>query len=981
MVDKVIVKLRDAVSEKASSLNLGYSQLVSLKDYVEFIDEFSSLTELCLDGNSLSDFPDGFCRLPQLTTLILTNNLLDSLPEAICHLKNLVCLSLDNNCLDGLPKTIGQLSQLEDLTLSRNELITLPETIGCLDKLENLNLVKNKLSTIPESIGLLRSLRKLDLSNNKLSSLPNGIGNLENLRELNLSCNNLIEIPESIGNLTQLTKLYLDENQLTSLPESIGGLVSLTELDLSCNKLVQLPDSIFELTELETLSVPGNQLTSLPKNIGNLRSLRELYVYDNSLSSLPSSIGNLQHLGELDVSNNKLTTLPEEIGFFILLDIDVSMNKLISPPQRTAEEGVNAIHRWFEQEKVQGTVDNFETKVIILGSPEVGKTSLRRKIESIHNELPRLKDRTVGVDLFHWDIDVDVDGKEEKGIAHLFDFGGQKIQHMMHQFFLSEGAFHIVVTNGRQNSSELDYWFSCFFPLKKDLSSPRILPIFNKFDRKQDFPDFSIFNSRGVLPALSLNLKDDNGYVLRGVVEQIKEYVSDHIKENYETVLTSWKVITEELLSLSDDYIDISRFRSICEENELVKLPYQDDLLKDLHKRGYVLYFEDIQLDVIFINPNWLIKAIYTLFRPENDLIDCEGYFYEKNLKAVWANDENNVGCYRYTDREQQFLFNLLLRGRFNICYATPEVFGRYLVPQCLPEEPKREGWNQFFSKIKESEKVEVEVQNIHCGFDVLPIGLISKIIVDLQHLIEVGPDGSLSHWKGGMVLKLSEAKALLEAANCAAYGSYLAVEMVGNISGVEGLKSRILGTVQKIFDTAYRAYVLDCYVPCGGCVKSSLKRGHKYMIADNKNDVCVYGHIREIKSGRSNKGTTMVINNINFNGNNSGVINFGAIKGDVSNIAENLASLTDDSKHRELADALRAVVQSIVDDSELLDDTRASAISSIKLLSEQANLPAGQRAGYLMATVKGMGTILDTATKARAVWDTWYPSISAYFE
>src|SRR5205807_3970974 len=82
-----------------------------------------------------------------------------------------------------------------------------------------------------------------------------------------------------------------------------------------------------------------------------------------------------------------------------------------------------------------------EAKLILLGRGEVGKTALVNRL--VHDKFVATS-MTHGIGITQWPIPV---GKNEVRM-HVWDFGGQEIQHATHQFFLTERSLYLVVLNG-----------------------------------------------------------------------------------------------------------------------------------------------------------------------------------------------------------------------------------------------------------------------------------------------------------------------------------------------------------------------------------------------------------------------------------------------------------------------------------------------------------------------------------------------------
>ena len=137
-------------------------------------DDLRGLDVLALDGNGLSELPEGiFDNIRYLRELHLDNNDLSELPDGIFH----------------------QLHFLRRLRLDNNDLSELPD--GVFDDFINMNVLSldgNDLSELPDGIfdrlGEYSGWVELHLNGNDLSELPDGIfDGLTNLRQMWLHSN------------------------------------------------------------------------------------------------------------------------------------------------------------------------------------------------------------------------------------------------------------------------------------------------------------------------------------------------------------------------------------------------------------------------------------------------------------------------------------------------------------------------------------------------------------------------------------------------------------------------------------------------------------------------------------------------------------------------------------------------------------------------------------------------------------------------
>ena len=101
-----------------------------------------------------------------LQELVVTENFLTELPTSVGHLTKITNLNLDRNRLEFLPCEIGNLTVLGVLSLRENRLCELPSEIGNCRELHVLDVCGNRLRHLPFSLTSL-NLKALWLSENQ----------------------------------------------------------------------------------------------------------------------------------------------------------------------------------------------------------------------------------------------------------------------------------------------------------------------------------------------------------------------------------------------------------------------------------------------------------------------------------------------------------------------------------------------------------------------------------------------------------------------------------------------------------------------------------------------------------------------------------------------------------------------------------------------------------------------------------------------
>ena len=459
-----------AALTQLASLDLSYNELSDVSP----LAALTQLTSLNLVGNKLID-ASPLASLTQLTSLDLSRNkLIDASPLAA--LTQLISLNLSHNKLsDASPLTA--LTQLTGLDLSRNELID-ASPLAALTQLTGLDLMDNKLSDVSPLAALtqltsldlainklidisplaaLTQLTNLDLARNELSDVS-PLAALTQLTSLNLAGNELSDV-SPLAALRQLTRLDLMDNKLSDV-SPLAALTQLTSLDLAINKLIDI-SPLAALTQLTNLDLARNELS----DVSPLAALTQLTSLDLSYNKLidVSPLAALTQLTSLDLMFNQIRALPAELlrlplrwrasgyGLHGFHDLLLEGNPLQQPPLEVIEEGQEAIELYYQQ-LATSEKQLREAKLILLGEPDAGKSSIVRRW--IHNKFDPKSETTLGTDIHRWGFTAN-DGEHCR--VNIWDFGGQDIQQSIHHLFLTAEALYLVVLDARRDESALPW--------------------------------------------------------------------------------------------------------------------------------------------------------------------------------------------------------------------------------------------------------------------------------------------------------------------------------------------------------------------------------------------------------------------------------------------------------------------------------------------------------------------------------------------
>ncbi|MBW4472224.1 MAG: leucine-rich repeat domain-containing protein [Stenomitos rutilans HA7619-LM2] len=652
---------------------------------------------------------------------------LTSLPMEIGCLQNLAKLSINRNKLSALPPEIGQLRNLATLDLQVNLLNVLIPEIGELQNLTTLRLNNNLLNELPSEIRQLRNLIFFDLSRNSLNTLPPAIGQLESLTILDLHNNQLNKLPFQIGQLKNLATFDLSRNLLNTLPSTIGQLENLTSLDLSNNQISFLPAEIGQLKNLTSLDLSNNQISFLPAEIGQLKNLVTLNLTNNLLNILPPEIERLQNLQSLSISYNQLHALPPEIGQLRnLTTLNFNENPLESPPPEILKKDIRAIKRYLKQLKVEGKDFLYEAKMLILGEPGAGKTSLAKKIEHPDYLLQENERSTEGIEVIQWCFLL-MNGKEFR--VNIWDFGGQEIYHATHQFFLTKRSLYTLVADTRKEDTDFYYWLNIVELLSDN--SPLLIIKNEKQDRKREINERQLRQFTNLKETLATNLKTNRG--IPEILNKIQHHISTLPHVGAELPKT-WVKVRKTLERKRRNYISLKEYLAICRKNSFIA----EDALQlcgYLHDLGVCLHFQADELlrRIVILKPAWGTAAAYkVLDNPQ--VVQNLGRFTRTDLAHIWHEDQ-------YADMRAELL---KLMMNFKLCYEIPGAPGTYIAPQLLTENQPDYTWDASNNLMLRYE------------YEFMPKGILTRFIVETHSLI----DSQSYVWRSGVVLKQDQARA-----------------------------------------------------------------------------------------------------------------------------------------------------------------------------------------------------------------------------
>ncbi len=594
--------------------------------------------------------------------------------------------------------------------MTQEELLRLIDQAAVGDWHE-LILVDNQLSSLPPEIGQLTNLQRLVLWSSQLTTLPPDIGQLANLRELDLWGNQLTVLPPEIGQLANLRKLDISQNRFSALPSGFGQLINLQKLDMRGNRFSALPPEFGQLVNLKELILSGNRLKTLPSEIGQLINLRKLDISHNRLSTLPPEISQLENLNELTLGNN-----PWNETFATLV-------------QRPMSELMAYLCSLLEE------LPQFEAKVLLIGEGAVGKSSLLRAFNNEPFQVNLPTTHGIEVKQVHADNPQPI---ETPLTLNFWDFGGQEVYRITHQFFFSRQALYLLVWKPREGREEnaLEDWLERIH-LRVGDEAKVIIVATHGHERypELDYPSLQARYPHLLAGHFTVDNLDSWGITeLKAHIAQVVAAM-EHVGVPFNV---RWLETRDELQHMDRTHVTRDEFDIICARHGLDK-DASAALRSILHTQGRIIAYEVEGLrDFVVLKPEWLTKAIsYVL----EDRVTREqgGYLDHRRLRAIWQ-DHGDANKEVYPQR--YFPYFLRLMEEFDVSYRISEGDAS-LIAQLAPYQRPELPW-QPDSPLKD----EQTQMQLLCEMKQNPPGLIPWLTVR-NHRWATG-----LHWRRGVFLR-----------------------------------------------------------------------------------------------------------------------------------------------------------------------------------------------------------------------------------
>jgi len=355
---------------------------------------------------------------------------------------------------------------------------------------------------------------------------------------------------------------------------------------------------------------------------------------------------------------------------FVLDDDDRKEIKLrINVPDEISKQGAASVVKYLKNAKNQGiTYAQRETRLIILGSPGAGKTTLARRLNQDFTD-PKPEESTHGVDTT---IVLNFNGVKTR----VWDFGGQVIYHAAHRCFMSANCVYILVVNARieehNDIDRLDYWLDTIRSYSE--GKAKVFIVINESDsRRQNLEEIKSKTTKyeDIEPEIhGFNISKD-----RHDLTKFKADLAAYIERvGHQTFGKNDDKAMQAIAKLFHDgkqVIEKDEFTKILNDNNINKHDYER-VIELFDTLGVALSYNF--MDGYVIDPYWISHGVYRVIDYLQEQKTPFLRYSEDVFNAMFKGETN-----KYSSQNREYIFKLMTHHE--IGFPNKGGFNGLLVP------------------------------------------------------------------------------------------------------------------------------------------------------------------------------------------------------------------------------------------------------------------------------------------------------------
>jgi GTPase SAR1 family protein len=302
-----------------------------------------------------------------------------------------------------------------------------------------------------------------------------------------------------------------------------------------------------------------------------------------------------------------------------------------------------------------------EAKLLLVGEGNVGRTSL---LGALRRE-PFVENRETTHGIQMGTLLVDHPDRALKITLNTWDFGGQEVYRITHQFFFSNKSLYLLVWRPREGREEnaIESWLKRISLRARDAQVIIVATHCEERHAELDYPEL-----KARFDNILVNCHEVDSRTGLGIAE-LEHTIALHAAKLPQMGMAfnrRWSDARRDLLALKEPQISRYQAEVICRNHQLSE-DEAGNLLRLLHDLGLVIYYDedDGLQDIVVLQPEWLTKAIgYVL--EDKPTLESAGELDHTRLRIIWQ-DHRIPGRESYARKYHPYLLRLM--EKFDISY------------------------------------------------------------------------------------------------------------------------------------------------------------------------------------------------------------------------------------------------------------------------------------------------------------------------
>jgi hypothetical protein len=323
-----------------------------------------------------------------------------------------------------------------------------------------------------------------------------------------------------------------------------------------------------------------------------------------------------------------------------------------------------------------------EAKVLLLGEGTVGKTSL---LAALRGDPFGHHDQTHGIEVHTLPLrHPDHDGEL---LLRLWDFGGQAVYRMTHQFFYTPQALYLVVWNARagQRMNDVRGWLGGI--RSRVGSDAKVMIVATHCD--EHHPDLDYLTLQRQYKGMLCGQYAVDNASGTGVAD-LRAAIAQHAataRQETSGFPRSWLAARDAVLgrAYQEPQIPFHEFAAVCTRHGLTEAD-TEALAKQMHGLGQIVYHDEEGLrDIVILDPEWLSKTIAKVVEDPATRV-AGGVLDHARLGEIWRAKPGEPVYHR-----RLYPYFLRLMEKFDLSYRLEDdrhSLIAQLVPPLRPDLP-----------------------------------------------------------------------------------------------------------------------------------------------------------------------------------------------------------------------------------------------------------------------------------------------------